>query len=389
MENSAVLDGGAPAPADTSVALRDDVINVDNPIDARIPAKEPEQPAEPKKAPTSSDAIKRAMETVKAREQQKAEAEKAKAAEPPVEPKQPVKSADKPAEAQKQNVQPADDAARQQQEQAAQSHHRDAPQRFSQDAKTEWANAPESVKAETHRALKELESGLQKYKAEAEEYEQIREYRELAKHHGVSVKSALDNYVGIERMLHSDLLGGLERIIQNVNQVKGTNITLRDIAGHILNQTPDQVSARQDGIIQSLNAKIERLEAQLGGVSQTIEQQHQSAVIGEISAFAAQHPRFEELAPDIEKILKSPELVPQNLPHQQRLSEAYKMAERLNPAPSKAPAPAPLTPATPEPLNPAGKKSIGGAPSSSNLKPGKGRVMSSSEAIRLAMGQVG
>jgi hypothetical protein len=41
--------------------------------------------------------------------------------------------------------------------------HAEPPARFSADAKAAWATAPEAVRAETHRALKELSDGLSQY----------------------------------------------------------------------------------------------------------------------------------------------------------------------------------------------------------------------------------
>lgn len=383
----AVLDGGAPAPADTSVALRDDVINADNPIDTRLPAKEPEKPVEqPKKAPSASEAVKQAIEKVRAEDQQKDDGKK---------PPEPVKPETAPETRQRgdDGKFAAKQPVEQPQEPQVNTAHREAPARFSSDAKAAWETAPEPVKAEVHRAIRELESGLTKYKADAEEYEQLREYRELAKQHGTTIKAGLDNYLGIEQMLAKNPIAGLEKIMQNLNirTQDGRMLTLRDVAAHVLNQPHDQVASQQASVIQELRAEISGLKQQLGGVSQSIEQQQQAAVINEITAFSSkpEHSRFEELQSDIERFLKSPELVPMNLSPQERLSEAYRLADRLNPAAASLSPPQPLNPATPAPLNPAGKKSIGGAPSTGNQKPGKGRAMSASEAIRLAMERVG
>ncbi|KEY05144.1 hypothetical protein [Brucella inopinata] len=56
----------------------------------------------------------------------------------------------------------------------------EAPQRFHDVAKQEWANTPESVRAEVHRSISELENGLNKYRQSHEKYEAIREYDDMA-----------------------------------------------------------------------------------------------------------------------------------------------------------------------------------------------------------------
>ena len=393
------LAGGVDAPAETAAVVEPDQVRTPDPLGPQTPVAEKPETAkpEPKKPETASDTIRRAQETVKKREAEKAKAaEEAKAGQ-----KQPEKPTDKPADAEKpvEQRQRGDDgkftsqkpADTPQQPVQQQSPHREPPTRFSADAKAAWETAPEPVKAEVHRAIRELEAGLNKYKADAEEYEQVREYRELARQHGTSIKNALDNYVGIEKLLHSDLIGGLERIVQNVNQVKGTNITLRDIAGYVLGQKPDEVASRQESIISELRNEIVALRQHLGGVSQTIQQQQEGAALSEIRTFASrpEHSRFEELLPDIEFFLKSGK-VPENLSPQERLSEAYKLAERLNPAPSKAPAIQPVIPAKPVPLNPAGQKSIAGAPSSGSDPQGKKTPAPSiREALKRASARVG
>ena len=57
------------------------------------------------------------------------------------------------------------------------------------------------MKAETHRALKEMEQGIEKYRATASAFEELREFDELAKQTGTTMKAAMQNYVGIEKML--------------------------------------------------------------------------------------------------------------------------------------------------------------------------------------------
>lgn len=395
-----VLDGGAPAPADSSAVLHNDVINADNPIDARLPAKEPEKvEPEPKKAPSASDAVKQAMEKVKADTEAKAKeaAENAKAkvteqeAKAKVEIKEPApKPRDETGKFQPQ--QPKEQATQQAQEPAKVSAYRDAPSRFDDAAKAEWEKVPESVRGATDRALRELEQGIQKYKGHSDRYEQLREFDDVARQNGRDLKDSLATLLQIERTMAQNPIAGLEATLRALGAKKadGSPVTLLDVASYVMGQSPEERASQQNSTIAALQSQVAELTERLGGVSQTIQQQTQNATLQQVQEFASkpEHSRFDELSQDIGFFLETKRA--------STLKEAYELAERLNPGASN---PEPLTPApTAElahtqaqarPLNPAGQKSIGGAPSASNLKPGKGRVMSNSEAIRIALQKVG
>jgi hypothetical protein len=381
----AIADGGAPAPAEVTGA----------PIEAN-PASPPQAlgsqvPADPKPA-TLDDAIERSVAKMEAKQRDPKDAPKAP--EPKVEAKPTDKAPEAKVEAKPEQprgeggkfapsepkVEPKVEAPKAD----PNSPHREPPARFSNDAKAAWETAPEPVKAEVHRAIRELEQGYEKHKADSAAYNEIREFADMAKQHNTTVKAALTNYVGIEQLLARDPIAGLERVIANMNwkAPDGRQLTLHDLAAHILNQSPDEQSARQNSTIQQLNSKIAQLEQMVGGVTQTIQSQQERQTLDQVATFAAQHPRFDELTPDIEFFLRSGRT--------NDLSEAYQLAERLNPAPA-ASAPASPASVSPAPLNPAGQKSITGAPSAgSNPAPKKaGPPPSLDEAIDRAFARTG
>jgi hypothetical protein len=256
----------------------------------------------------------------------------------------------------------------------------EAPSRFSDDAKKEWATAPESVRKETERAIKELTDGFQKYKASAERDSTLNEFHEMAKASGKELSGVVREYVNMENKLRTDLLGGLNDICERVG------VSMRDVAAHVMGQKPEEQASHQDATIRELKQQIGRLEQQLGGVTQTIEQQREQATLTEINKFAAEHPRFEELAEDISFFLKSGRA--------KDLPEAYQLAERLNPAPEAAPTEKPpaASSAAPEPpVHPdKGSKSINGAPSPGSTPAAKKRVTKSlDESLNAAFGRVG
>lgn len=370
MTDAVVADGGAPAPAPTGAPIPENAVSAGNALSSTGPTVEKAQaPVEAEKpSATVKEAIQRANAKLAAKN---AEAEKgakvdpkadAKAVETKTEPKTAAKA--EPAPESQPRGEKGQFAAKQATDAEAKpatqsdSPYRDPPTRYSNDAKAAWDSTPDPVKAETHRAFREMEQGIQKYKADSEAYHEVREYSELAKQQGTSLKAALQNYVGIEQQLRKDPIGGLEQIISNLGMktTDGRTMTLRDVAAHIMGQTPDEQSSRQASTIQDLNQKIARLEQQLGGVTHTIQQQHQNQTLAQVQAFAQAHPRFDELSDAIQEEIK----------HGYSLEDAYSRAERLNPATPGASSEKPASSAKsePQPLNPAGTKSIAGAPSS-------------------------
>lgn len=245
---------------------------------------------------------------------------------------------------------------------AAQSPHREPPARFSADAKAEWETAPESVKAETHRAVRELEAGLGQYREAARAYEEIKDYDHLARQAGTTVRKAMEQYISLDMNLRSEDPAVQERAIAHIFQHAG--VDPHEWAARLLDQPPEQRQTEQNQTIRELRDHITRLEQTVGGVTKTIQQQQATATIDSVAKFANDNPRFDELSAagleyNIQNILRS-DLVPKDIAPQDRLQKAYELADRLNPSATK---PEPLTPAS-EPAKEAGNKSIGGAPAS-------------------------
>jgi hypothetical protein len=163
-------------------------------------------------------------------------------------------------------------------------------------------------------------------------------------------------------------------------------LSLRDVAAHIMGQTPEQNASQSDATIRELKQELASLKEQVGGVTQTFKQQQEQSTLTEINKFAADHPRFDELANDIAFFMQSGRA--------KDLPEAYELAERLNPAPAKAaePAASSAAPVIEPPVQPdKGQKSINGAPSSgltSSRKKG-GPVPSLDESLDRAFGRAG
>jgi hypothetical protein len=376
---------GAAAPAEANlVPINEAPANAPGAIDSAGPEKAPAPVVEEQKpAASAREAIDRAFAKVEAKGKEPAKAE-AKV-DPKVEAKPEAKLRDDAGKfapktpAETQQAAPVETKPAPVAEQPAKpTAFQDAPKRFSDDAKAAWQTAPEPVRAEIHRAVKELETGLSQYR---EVVEPLKPYLDLAKQNNTTINKALDQYMGLERALKSSdinqKLSGIEEVFRHAG------ISPRDYAAHILNQTPDQVQSQQDGIIRELRQQLSQLQQQVGSVVQSTQQQREQSTLAEINKFAEANPRFEELADDIAFFMKAGRAAD--------LSEAYQLAERLNPAPQQqAPNPAPVIPALLDAnAQTKGTKSISGAPTQgSNPSAKRPPAKSNREALDRAFAAV-
>jgi len=271
----------------------------------------------------------------------------------------------------------------------------EAPQRFHDVAKQEWENTPESVRAEVHRSISELERGLNDHRQSHEKYEAIREYDDMATQYGTTVKDALANYTGIERQLHQDPIAALEQIVANVAAHKhwtnpdGSPLTFRDLATHYLNMPAEQVASRQDATMRQLSEQIAALTGRLTTSEQMVHESRKREAETFMENFSKEHPRTEELADDIALLLESGRT--------QNLHEAYELADRMNPskgflAQVQETATEPQVAQTrtkAPPVNPAGAKSISGAPTAGSDPRSAGKPSGSArEALQKALRKV-
>lgn len=147
--------------------------------------------------------------------------------------------------------------------------YRDPPPRMADHAKAEWHAAPESVRGEVHRMHAEFNGAYQRYRGDAEVMNTIRPFHEMAASHGTTLQKALTNYVSMEQKLRSDPVGGLDVIVNNLNlrTPTGEKIGLRDIAYHVLSQSPEQLRMMQTANAQgAASHQIGALHQQVAGL---------------------------------------------------------------------------------------------------------------------------
>ena len=369
-----MTDEASVAPVDTGGATITDSQTSTHELGSQIPddvkGKTPEPKTEAKdEAPkTNYDAVKRAIEASKAKAEAAVKAKEAEQAKPEAKPavKAEVKQSPAPS---------PDDAKRavqakpegDQTSEGRKPHH-EPPARFLEPSKKDWASVPESVKEDVHRVIAENEKGIQKYKGDAEKFEKVREFDELARRNGrEGVHESLKQLVEIEQAFTRDPIEGLKKVTDHFG------INLQAVAAHIMGENPDQRVHEAHNQIRELQTKIQHME--MAAKAPDI-----------VAEFAATHDRFEELSEVIATLLKTGTA--------KDLESAYELANVLKaPASNAAQTSQPLIPAESVPaqtlapaLNPAGSKSVSGAPAGGISPAAKKSVPSSNaEAVRRAM----
>jgi hypothetical protein len=189
--------------------------------------------------------------------------------------------------------------------------YRDPPPRMADHAKAEWAKAPESVRGEVHRMHAEFDGAYRRFRGDHETMNSIRPFHDMATQHGTTLARALNNYVSMEQRLRSDVIGGLDIIVNNLNlrTPDGQKLGLRDIAYHVLSQSPETHKLVQAQNAQSaLNQQIGQLHQMVNSLAQGQQRMHFNEQFhhtrSAVDRFADSHPRFDELGDLIENELR-------------------------------------------------------------------------------------
>lgn len=355
------------------------------------------EPKEPPKPPTAREAIEKSLEAIEEKDGKIPEVEDIREKKPDPKAKE-VKIEDKAVEEKPKVIEPkvdlkqaaeTDDDAAPVDPPKPPSGDRDinrAPDNFLPRAKEKWADAPEEVRGEFYRALDNFEKGKQEYHQDREFRKELKPFEEMAQQAGVTVKQALENYTAIDRLLKQSPEEGIERVLKSVG------ISPLDYAKHILGKEQQLQQNPALAHTQRLEQQVQQLSQQLQGFThaqtQAQQQAAQQQAIQQVenTLFAEvrqQHPRFDELRPDVAFFFNSDKLS-SIVDERSRLFAAVDMAERINPAPQSH-----NTRSAQRPVNPAGEKSIKGSlTNGTDVYAGKGVKLSSREAIEAAMNQL-
>jgi hypothetical protein len=149
----------------------------------------------------------------------------------------------------------------------------------------------------------EFDGAYRRYKGDSEVMNTIRPFHEMAKQHGTTLAHALNNYVSMEQKLRTDLIGGLDTIVSNLNlpRTDGQKATLIDVAYNILSQSPEQHRLTQQQNTQTAhNYQLGALHQELSGLKNHLNQMHNNQQFAYlrhgIDQYATSHPRLDELA---------------------------------------------------------------------------------------------
>ena len=196
-------------------------------------------------------------------------------------------------------------------------------------AKATWATTPEPVRGDIHRMHQEFGNAYSQLKPMADAFQPVARFHQMAQQHGTTLEKALTNYVSMEQKLRSDVVGGLDVIVNNLNLTTsdGQRIGLRDIAYHVLSQSPEALKQVQQGNAQqAAGHQIGELHQEIEVLKNTLYQMHNAQQFtytrSQVDQFADSHPRFDELGAQIE----------QELQLGFDLETAYRRAELLKPA---------------------------------------------------------
>lgn len=372
MTDEALAPEAAPGPSTDALTEQAETRGIEHKAPVEDPVEKGDTPPSPEKS--RSDAIRKAIDDAtkdepKAKPEVKPEDAKADEGKGDGEDKPDAKDAD--------NVDP--DKAEGQGKATA---FKDPPARFDDAAKKEWESVPESVRGAIHRASREMESGIEKYRSAAEEFERVREYADLAKQYNTDLPTALRNYVGLERLLTQNPIAGLEQIVENLGKKlpNGQPVTFRHIAEAYLSRSPVENDNAK------LNARIRMMEdAQRESMQrqQALEREAQQRQL--LESAQREMPRLEELRPAMIGLVSSGKVT--GASDAEVLRAAYAEAERLYPAPNGAHTADPALAQTQRQTNPAGRKSVHGA--SNGDAPPSSKKLSRDDAIRKAMRDAG
>lgn len=388
--------------ADNAAGPTSDALSEQNPAGRPLEvrqAEEQEPKPEPKKSDSESrsDAVKRAIEKAQATEKSKDEAAKAeKTAAEDATPKK-AESAEEKKTAEAEQRAAEKPAAGREAEEGRQSEgrkHTDAPARFLPEAREKWSSVPREVKGEIHRVSQEYEAELKKARDSSERYEPLRQFDEMARQNGGSLEQSLRRVVEIETALAQNPISGLDMILRQAGPRKpdGSPMSIVEVAQFISQQTPQQMQAlmNKPQVQQKQpDPEVNKLRQQMNEMQRQFVSTSLSPVI---ESFAAKHPDYAQLEPQIAAVLRKgvvDEIYGTGLSPEQRLSAAYRMVGG-HIVPSHAdpePAPENSQPAQARQANPAGRKSVAGSPSGEPKS--KPKNLSRSDAIAKAMRQAG
>src|SRR5690606_5156918 len=226
------------------------------------PPVEEAKPEVPAKAESVRDSLKAELDKTKEPEK----VEKPVKAEKLEEEPKPVTKTEAKSATSEEEVDASEQVKDQQTERKSEVRDRpEPPARFLPRAKELWRNTPNEVQSEVSRLVKEHEAEVQQYRESHQCREELRPFEELGKQHGVTLKQALENYVGIERKFAEAPSEGFKQLLGNLNMqpqqaishiLKAFQVTPQALANHIA-QNPQAYVAPDRPVVQQQQPRVD------------------------------------------------------------------------------------------------------------------------------------
>lgn len=290
----------------------------------------------------------------------------------------------------------------------------EAPARFLPRARELWQNVPHPVREEWVRAEQEREQEIAQYRESHQFREELREFEELGRQHGVTVKQALSNYVDIERKFYENPAEGFKRLLSNMQMqpvqaigaiLQAYGVSPQALAQHIAQAPHEYTGLKARGVPQAANMQAQPQQAaqqpqpnpEIDHLKQELMSlKAQTVAERVIQPFAEEYPEYYQYEGQIAEVLKSgiierihgSGISPRDKLEAALLMVAPHVAKRSVDTAHDSEVPVPPAERDDKPaVDLRGKKSITGAPNGVNTN--SRRKLSKQEAIARAMAELG
>jgi hypothetical protein len=220
------------------------------------------------------------------------------------------------------------------------------PPSWSVKSKAAWDSLPPEVKADAIKREGEVAEGLSALR----DFKDLKPYAEMAKQHGTNLKAALDNYVGIEKVLKQDIGRGIAIILQNHGYSKEQAATffanqaqrLGGAAGPVP-AAGAQPAAGSDPLLDLLRPALQPIMNEISGIkghftaqqkaaADNVQAQQVEALTKAYSTFSADpnNRYFAQLEDQMTSLIEKG-VVPLTGDYQADLRRAYDMAAGMHP----------------------------------------------------------
>lgn len=290
----------------------------------------------------------------------------------------------------------------------------EAPARFLPRARELWQNVPHPVREEWVRAEQEREQEIAQYRESHQFREELREFEELGRKHGVSLKQALTNYVGIESKFYENPAEGFKQLLTNMQMqpvqaigaiLQAYGVSPQALAQHIAQAPHEYTGLKARPVQQAANMQAANVQPQAQTQhnpeidvlkQELMNLKAQSVAERVIQPFAEEYPEYYQYEGQIAEVLKSgiierihgSGISPRDKLEAALLMVAPHLAKRSVANADEDENPVPPAERDNQPaVDLRGKKSITGAPNGVNTN--SKRKLSRQDAIARAMAELG